>query len=101
MTPITRPYGAFECGECGSQGVWVDCNPEDATHVALPLDVSTLPAAVVERVAMHIAAHRNSVAVDDKLREQWPNLHVRFRFEYEDMARAAIAALAAALGEEG
>jgi hypothetical protein len=82
-----------------SDVAWFDHPHGD--HVLLPLDVSRVSDAVVEKVAMHIAAHHNGFVVDDKLREGWPGIHVRVRFEYEGMARAAITALAAALGEEG
>jgi hypothetical protein len=68
------------------------------THTALPLDASEVPDAVVDRVAK---------AMCDNLSDNYPEV-VRWerqsgfgRTTYRGMATAAIAALAAALGEEG
>jgi hypothetical protein len=59
------------------------------THVALPLDVSAVPDAVVERVAQGIGNAWSECVAGPRFIESW-GVH---------MARAAIAALAAALGE--
>ena len=63
---------------------------DHGTHVALPLDASAVPDAVVEKVAQGIeGAYTAWVAGDDDM-----GLGVA-------LSRAAIAALAQALGEEG
>jgi hypothetical protein len=59
------------------------------THVPLPLDVSAVSDAVVERVES---------AIEDEL-YQWRGETLLTPREREAVARAAIAALAAALGE--
>jgi hypothetical protein len=43
----------------GVHGEWRES--EDGSHVPLPLDARVVPDAMVERLAMHIAAERNSV----------------------------------------
>jgi len=63
---------------------------KDGSHVPLPLDASAVPDAVVEKVAQGIeGAYTAWVASDDDM-----GLGVA-------LSRAAIAALAQALGEEG
>jgi hypothetical protein len=59
------------------------------THVPLPLDASAVPDAVVERVAITTFG------------KGWGCLSPSGRAEFRETARAAIAALAQALGEEG
>jgi hypothetical protein len=69
-------------------GCWI--KHEHGTHVPLPLDASAVPDAVVEKVAQGIeGAYTAWVAGDDDM-----GLGVA-------LSRAAIAALAQALGEEG
>jgi hypothetical protein len=68
------------------------------THVLLPLDVSQVSDAVVERVAQAIC---NAFADDGEYHPSWSHTFDGIRAECRVEARAAIAALAAALGEEG
>ena len=71
---------------------------DTGTHVALPLDVSAVSDAVVEKVAQAIC---NAFADDGEYHPSWSHASDDIRSEYRVEARAAIAALAAALGEEG
>jgi hypothetical protein len=69
-----------------------------ATHVPLPLDVSQVSDAVVRKYAKHLCALAHQV---DKRIFEWKYLEDEAKEVWMTDARAAIAALAAALGEEG
>ena len=73
----------------------------DGTHVALPLDVSQVSDAVVEKMA---AAHHDYEDTEFEpryRRVRFENLHIDIRTVEMRRMRAAIAALAAALEVEG
>jgi hypothetical protein len=84
---------------------WADSTPmtweESAvgTHVALPLDVSQVSDAVVEKVAKSLYADSAMVKAG-VVEDCWKKMPQRQRAWYGYQARAAIAALAQALEEE-
>ena len=73
------------------EGAWHRPHTGEATHVALPLDVSQVSDAVVEKVKA--AMVKDWFGVNDD--ELSPEMHTA----WISNTRAAIAALAAALGE--
>ena len=78
------------------EGAWT---PDvTGTHVPLPLDASAVPDAVVEEVAMAMC---DALMDDGTYHRAWVHTSNEIREVYRYEARAAIAALAAALGEEG
>jgi hypothetical protein len=92
MSVIVRAASDYDsCGECSTDGVWVECNPEDATHVALPLDVSQVSDEVARAVG---AAALEQAEVARRL------MRLGRSREQQAAGYAAIAALAAALAQE-
>ena len=73
---------------------------DTGTHVPLPLDVSAVPDAVVEKVArvIHDVMYHES---DNPDKQRWQGGNSFKEDAARAESRAAIAALAAALGEEG
>jgi hypothetical protein len=80
----------------GVRGEWRES--DHGSHVPLPLDASALPQGVVVRVARSMCDHLAG-EYDDIL--PWTKQKKLGRATYLGMSRAAIAALAQALGEEG
>jgi acyl-CoA reductase-like NAD-dependent aldehyde dehydrogenase len=76
------------------RGEWRES--EDGSHVALPLDASAVPDAVVEKVAEALWR-----AQSGGYKQSWHRRSPERRQQFAATARAAIAALAKALGEEG
>jgi hypothetical protein len=66
------------------------------THVPLPLDASGVPDAVVEKVAEALWREQSG-----GYKQSWHMKCEAHKEQYAATARAAIAALAAALGKEG
>jgi hypothetical protein len=69
---------------------------KDGTHVPLPLDVSQVSDAVVEKVAEALWREQSG-----GYKQSWHMKCEAHKEQYAATARAAIAALAAALGKEG
>jgi hypothetical protein len=80
----------------GVTGEWRES--EHATHVPLPLDASAVPDAMVVRVARSMCDH---LAGEYDYILPWTKQDDFGRATYLGMSRAAIAALAQALAEEG
>jgi hypothetical protein len=81
----------------GVRGEWRES--EDGSHVALPLDASAVPDAVVEVLAAWMFMDIMPIGYSDGA--TWARANKPDKKRYRERARAAIAALAQALGEEG
>jgi hypothetical protein len=81
----------------GVRGEWRES--DHGSHVALPLDASAVPDAVVELLAAWMFMDIMPIGYSDGA--TWARANKPDKKRYRERARAAIAALVQALGEEG